>query len=232
MISIIIPALNEEKYLPKLLENIKKQELNDYEVIVADFNSKDKTREIAKGFGCKIAKGGLPPEGRNNGAKKAKGNLLFFIDADSLLSKNFFNNTLNEIKKKSLDVGSCRTYPLSSNLIDQLYFWLFNLWIAATQFFYPNASGSCIFCKKSLHNKIRGFDEKIRLSEDMDYVKRASKYGKFGILKNAKAYTSVRRFEKEGRFQLGLKLFLSVVYRIIFGEIKTDIFKYKLGGKK
>ena len=93
MISIIIPALNEENYLPKLLKNIKKQELKDYEVIVADTNSKDGTRQTAKKFKCEIVKGGLPPEGRNNGAKKAKGTLLFFIDADSLLSKNFFNGT-------------------------------------------------------------------------------------------------------------------------------------------
>ncbi len=232
MISIIIPTLNEEKYLPKLFENIKKQNLKDYEIIVADADSKDKTRQIAKKFKCKVVKGGSPPQGRNNGAKKAKGKFLFFIDADSLLSKNFFNRSLKQIKKRDLSLGSCKTYPLSTNLIDKIYFGLFNFWIMATQYFYPNASGSCIFCSKEIHNKIKGFDEKIKLSEDMDYVKRASKYGKFGLLKNAKAYTSVRRFEVEGRFKLGLKLFLSAIYRLIFGEIRSDIFKYGFRYKK
>ena len=51
MLSIIIPAYNEERYLPKLLNCIKKQTYRDYEVIVADANSKDKTRQIAKKFG-------------------------------------------------------------------------------------------------------------------------------------------------------------------------------------
>ena len=58
MISIIIPTWNEEECLPKLLECIKKQSYKDYEIIVADANSKDKTVTIAKKHGCKIVKSG------------------------------------------------------------------------------------------------------------------------------------------------------------------------------
>ena len=106
------------------------------------------------------------------------------------------------------------------------------MWIFATQFFYPNASGSGICCKKWLHKKVKGFDEKIRLSEDMDYARRCGKHGKFRILKTAKSYISMRRFEKEGRFNVGMKLFLSAVYRLIFGEIRSDVFKYNLRYRK
>ena len=80
MISIIIPTLNEEKYLPKLLDCIRKQSYKDYEIIVADSNSKDKTRQIAKKYGCRIVKGGMPAKGRNNGAKAAKSEILLFVD--------------------------------------------------------------------------------------------------------------------------------------------------------
>ncbi len=74
MISIIIPTLNEEKYLPKLLRSIKEQDFKEeLEIIVADANSEDKTREIAKKFSCKIVEGGLPAKARNEGAKIAKG---------------------------------------------------------------------------------------------------------------------------------------------------------------
>jgi len=48
MLSIIIPALNEENYLPRLLDCFKKQNFKDYEIIVADADSKDKTREVAR----------------------------------------------------------------------------------------------------------------------------------------------------------------------------------------
>lgn len=228
MISIIIPTYNEEKYLPKLLDCIKKQAYKDYEIIVADANSRDKTRQIAKKYGCRIAKGGMPAVGRNNGAKKAKGDILLFLDADAQFNEDFLKNAVNEFKERKLDVAGCYVHPLSNNLIDKVFFGIFNLWIYATQFFYPNASGSGIFCKKRLHKKVRGFDEKIRLSEDMDYAKRCGKYGRFGIIKSAKSYVATRRFEKEGRLKVGFKLFLSAIYRIFFGEIKSDIFKYNL----
>ena len=86
MLSIIIPALNEENYLPLLLESIKKQDFKDYEIIVADAGPKDKTVQIAKNYGCKIAPGGLPAKGRNQGAKIAQGDLLLFITADTFFS--------------------------------------------------------------------------------------------------------------------------------------------------
>lgn len=232
MISIITPTFNEEKYLPKLLECIKKQTHKDYEIIVADADSKDKTRQMARKYGCRIVKGGLPAVGRNNGAKFAKGDIFLFLDADVQFSKDFLQNAIDESKERNLDVAGCYIHPLGNNAIDKIFFGIFNFWIFITQFFYPNASGSGIFCKKWLHVKVRGFDESIKLSEDMDYVKRCGKFGKFRILRTAKSYISMRRFEKEGRFKVGFKLFLSAVYRIIFGEIRRDVFKYNLRYRK
>ncbi|MBI2653119.1 glycosyltransferase [Candidatus Woesearchaeota archaeon] len=228
MISIIIPTFNEEEYLPKLLSCIKKQAYKDYEIIVADADSSDKTRQIAKRHGCKIVNGGMPAVGRNNGAKSAKWDVLLFLDADLQFDSNFLKNAIGEFEEQKLDAAGCYIRPLSNNIIDKILFGIFNLWIFATQFFYPNASGSGIFCKKWLHKKINGFDETIRLSEDMDYVKRCGKHGKFRIIKSAKSYVAMRRFENEGRLKVGLKLLLSALYRIFFGEIRSDIFKYNL----
>ena len=232
MISIIIPTFNEEEYLPRLLESIKKQAYKNYEIIVADADSADKTRQIAKRYGCRVVKGGMPAIGRNNGAKAAKGDILLFLDADSLIGKDFVKDSLKDIEKRKLDVAGCYLYPLSKNPIDIIFLEIFNLWIFITQFFYPNACGSGIFCKKLLHEKVKGFDETIKLSEDMDYVKRCGKYGKFRIIKNSKLIYSMRRYSKEGRFRVGFKLFLSALYRIIFGEIKSDVFKYDLRYRK
>lgn len=232
MISIIIPAFNEEKYLPKLLECIKHQTYKNYEVIVADADSIDKTSQMAKKYGCKIAKGGMPAAGRNSGAKIAKGSILLFLDADVQLGKYFLRNMLDEFTERELDIAGCYIYPSSSNIIDKIFFGIFNFWTFLTQFFYPNASGSGIMCKKWLHKKINGFDETIKLSEDMDYVKRCGRYGKFGIIKSAKSFVAMRRFETEGRFKVGFKLFLSAIYRIFFGEIRSNIFHYNLRYRK
>ena len=230
MLSIIIPTLNEEKYLQKLLDSIKKQSFKNYEIIAADFNSKDKTREIARKHKCKITNGGTPPIARNNGAKVAKGDIFFFVDADCVINKSFLQRALKEIKGKNLDAAGCYAVPRSKKIFDRVTFALFNFWVYIAQFFYPNAAFG-IFCKKDLHSKIKGFDESIRLSEDMNYVKRAGKYGKFRILKSVKINTSVRRFEEEGRLRLILKLFLSGLHRLFFGEIKSDVFKYRFGHK-
>lgn len=232
MISIIIPAYNEEKYLPKLLERIKKQSYTSYEIIVADADSKDKTREIAKKNGCRIVKGGMPAAGRNQGAKAAKGDILLFLDADSLIDSDFLKNSLQDFMARKLDIAGTYLKPLSGKLIDRIFLGIFNVWVYATQFFYPNACGSGIFCKKWLHEKANGFDEGILLSEDMDYAKRCGKLGKFRIIKNASVIYSMRRYDKEGRFKVGLKLLLSAFYRLFFGEIKSDVFKYNLRYRK
>jgi len=165
MITIIIPTLNEENCLPKLLECIRSQTYKNYEVIVADASSKDKTREIAKKFGCKVVKsGGLPGIGRNNGAKAAKGNILFFIDADVEFGNNFLKNCVEEFNSRKLDIAGLYIHPQGNNIFDKIFLGVFNFWTFSTQLFYPNASGSGIMCKKWIHEKANGFDEKIRFS--------------------------------------------------------------------
>ena len=232
MISIIIPAFNEEKYLPGLLECIKKQTYGDYEIIVADANSRDKTRQIAKKNGCRVVKGGMPAVGRNNGANAAKGDIFLFLDADSLIDWDFLKNSLEDFEKRKLDVAGSLLYPASNKTVDKIFIAVFNIWACATQFFYPNACGTGIFCRNWLHKKVNGFDDSIKLSEDMDYVKRCGRIGKFRILKNSKVVYSMRRYFKEGRLKVGFKLLISAFYRPLFGEIRSDVFKYDLKYRK
>jgi glycosyltransferase involved in cell wall biosynthesis len=125
MLSIIIPTLDEEKYLPILLSQIKKQNFSDFEIIVADAGSKDKTVEIAKSFGCQVTNGGLPAKGRNEGAKITRGEIFLFLDADNIfLPENFLKNLLEEFEKRNLGVASFPIYP-AGNWFDKIaYFFL------------------------------------------------------------------------------------------------------------
>ena len=231
MISIIIPAWNEEKFLPRLLECIKSQTYDNYEVIVADAGSTDKTKSIAEKAGCKVVKGGMPGPGRNNGAKAAKGELLIFLDADCTIEKDFLKDAIEEFKWRNLDVCGVYLTPDVKNIRNFFFLGSFNFWIWITQSFYPNAAASGIICKKPLHEKINGFDETVILSEDMDYVNRAGKLGKFRILIKPKLIFSMRRYEKAG-MKTGCNLLLSVFYRAFFGEIRKDVFKYNLKNRK
>jgi len=226
MLSIIIPTLNEEKYLPLLLCSIKKQEFRDYEIIVADADSSDKTRAIAQSFGCKIIKGGIPARGRNEGAKIAKGNKFLFFDADNIyLPKNFFQILLNEFEKRKLDVASFPIYP-QGNGFDKFAYRLYNFWVKSVQKFFPYATNS-ILARREIHKKIGGFDEQITIAEDHDYAKRAVKVGRFGFIKTEPVLTSIRRFERDGRFKTYSKYLLAGFYMGIFGPVKKDIFKYR-----
>ena len=168
----------------------------------------------------------------NNGAKAAKGDLLLFLDADVQFDRDFLKKALNEINKRKFDVAGVHISPLSNNFIDKIYLKIFNSCIFVTQFFYPNASGGAIFCKKWLHKKVNGFDRTIVLGEELDYVQRCGKYGKFRIIESAKGYISMRRFDNEGRLKVGFRHFLSALYRIFFGQIRSNIFNYNLRYKK
>jgi len=227
MLSIIIPTLNEEKYLPILLKEIQKQNFSDgFEIIVADAGSQDRTIEIARAFGCKIAPGGLPAKGRNEGAKVAEGDTLLFMDADDIyLPTNFLKQLLEEFEKRNLDVASFPICP-QGNGFDRIAYGNYNLWARISQNFLPHATNS-ILVKKENFEKIGGFDEEIKMAEDHEFVRRAAKFGKFGFIKTEPVLTSTRRFERDGRLKTYLKYLIAGLHMFFLGKIKSDIYNYQ-----
>ncbi len=227
MLSIIIPTLNEEKYLPLLLKEIKKQNFDSpYEIIVADAGSEDKTVQIAQSSGCRVAKGGLPARGRNEGAKIAKGDLFLFLDADIIfLPQNFFEKLIKEFKERNLDIASFSVCA-NGNKFDKLAFKVSYFWINLTQNFLAHAY-NVILVKRKIHKTIGGFDEEIKMAEDHAYARAASKFGKFGFIKTEPILTSSRRFDRDGRLKTYLKYFLAGLYMFFRGNIKADIFQYR-----
>ncbi|MFC1630092.1 glycosyltransferase [Patescibacteria group bacterium] len=237
MLSIIIPTLNEEEYLPLLLKSIKKQDFSDYEIIVSDAASQDKTREIAESFGCKIVDGGLPAKGRNQGAKVARGNLLLFLDAETLIPEGFLGKALHEFKKRNLDVAGCNLEPVKEAWMSKFVslrfgYNLFYNWPAqALESVYPYAA-SFILIKKDIHERLGGFDETIKISEDHSYVRRAAKVGKFGILRFSPLPLFLRRIEKQGLIRTVAKYFFCNIFNVFLGDVRTDIFHYTFGQYK
>ena len=233
MLSIIIPTYNEQEYLPFLLRSIIVQSYKDYEIIISDNHSTDRTREIALEFGARVVDGGMPAAGRNRGAEAAKGEILLFLDSDVVLPDPWFlQMTVAEFEKRKLGVATCRVLPLSKKPVDKIFHAAFNYFMWVTQASVPHAPGFCIFARRDVHRSINGFDEEIKLAEDHDYVRRASKIAKFSILKTYKIPVSVRRFERDGRFNVAVKYLLSELYMRTKGQIKSDIFNYTFGYPK
>ncbi len=228
MLSIIIPVLNEEKDLPLLLASIKKQNFRDYEIIIADANSTDRTVEIAKSYGCAVVAGGLPAKGRNEGAKVAEGNIFLFIDAEAVFQERFLEKALLKFKERKLDIASCGLEPITENKAYKiLHNILYNLPARLLEDVFPYAS-NFILVKKEIHQRIGGFDEEIILGEDHAYVRKGAKIAKFGFLKSIKLTLLPRRFQNEGWLTISAKYYFCNLYNIFFGNVRSNIFKYNL----
>ena len=228
MISIIIPTYNEEKYLPKLLKSIKKQSYKNYEIIVPDNNSKDKTRKIAKSFGCSIVKGGSFSQAWNSGAKKARHDLLL-ICADTVLPNNFMKSFLDKIRKDRVDIATCFVKANSKDFSHWLFFSIKNILNYIGRWPILHASSQCIFVKKKIFTKVNGFDTTLILGEEHDFVTRAAKHGKFKFYKDIYVLCSPRRIIREGFLKISVKTLYSEFYRTFIGKIKKPIYKYEYG---
>ena len=199
ILSIIIPTYNEEEYLPVLLDSIKKQNFEDYEVIIADANSTDKTREIASEYGCIITEGGMPAVGRNNGAKIAKGEYLLFLDSDLKLTDDYLRDTVYEFQMERLGIAITQMKALSKKSEDQLLHYLANQFMIGVEKIKPHGAGCYgIIAKKELHEKCGGFNEDLTFGEDSDYIKRLGKVERFKVLRKPRIGVSTRRLEEEG----------------------------------
>ncbi|MBU1032594.1 MAG: glycosyltransferase [Patescibacteria group bacterium] len=232
--SIVIPTKNEEVHLPALLSTIKSQTYRDFEVIVADAFSTDKTREIARAFGAQVVDGGMPGPGRNRGAEVARGDIIIFLDADVRLpSSKYLEDCWHEMEYKKLALASCKVIPLSSKPIDRALHEAYNAYALATEKIRPHAPGFCILVRRRVHQSINGFDEEVVIAEDHDYVQRAARLGhKFGVLRSHPIAVSVRRLDKDGRLSIALKYVFVEMRMMTSGSVKGDMpFNYEMGGE-
>ncbi len=224
MLSIIIPARNEEKIIGRLLKSIKSQNF-DCEIIVGNDGSTDKTAKIAGKYARVVTgKWGHPGSVRNACAKIAKGNYLLFLDADVVLPNNFLNQNFKEFIDRKMVSATTYVKPLSNKLVDMfIHGFGYNLFYFLLQRISPLACGFCIFCRKDIFIKVGGFDRSITLGEDHDLVRKSTEYGRFGILHGPKIKVSVRRLETEGRLKYLLKMVKAALFMTFKGPIRGEI---------
>jgi glycosyltransferase involved in cell wall biosynthesis len=228
-LSIIIPTKNEEGYLSLLLHSIKEQTFQPKEIIIADAQSTDKTRAIAKKYHCIVTTGGNHPSiGRNKGAAIAKSSVLLFLDADVILpDKTFLEETVGEFQEKKLGVACCLAMIKQGRWIDWLGIEFANLYFTVTERFVKHGVGYCTFVRRDIQSKIGGYDEKIVIGEDIDYVTRASTLGHFRFLHSKKIIISLRRYEVEGRMKLVLKYIYTMMILLCKVKIAPRRISYR-----
>lgn len=205
LFSVVIPALNEEKYLPVLLSDLAKQTFTDFEVIVVDGNSDDKTVELCHSFDQKLRLQVLisPVRNvstqRNLGASKAQADWIIFMDADNQLPHYFLQGIKFQIERyPTVDLFTCLLESKAYTGPDKPLVELANIGIELYSKIKPTALGALIGARQTVWKKAP-FNDTLKYSEDYAFITDAVANGfRFKILKQPRFSYSLRRFKKDG----------------------------------
>ena len=217
--SIIIPAYNEEKYLPETLKAVAKA-INAIEfsgeVIVVDNNSTDKTAEVAESYGASVVFESFEQiaRARNRGAESAKGKYLIFLDADTILPECLLKRSLDNLMNKEYCGGGVTVdfdVPQDKFITAFKDFWNY---ISAKR---SLAAGSYLYVLRECYEAVGGFNENLYASEEIWFSRKCIKWGKrhnkiFKVIDDIKIITSSRKMEIFSTF----RLYSAMIFFMIF----------------
>ena len=192
--SIIIPCHNEEGYVLRLLIALENQTfpIGDFEIIVVDNNSSDKTAAVIWQF-AEHTKLNLRmmheynlgvSKARNYGAQNSKGESMVFLDADNLVPIDFLDYLDDFMKTTGCIAGTFRVLPDENDWKGSFVFWILEL----IKCYFPRPFGKS-FVRSDIFNYVNGFDENIVLGENVDLLIRIKKL----VRANSKNFSHVRR---------------------------------------
>ena len=198
--SIIIPTKNEEKLIENCIISVLNQKTTKpYEVILVDTQSKDNTINIVSKYPVKIIT--ETQKGKSvavkTGSQHAKGNILCFTEADCIVTPHWLNAIEESLSSSPNTVGVTGLYSFFPNTSP--YNTLATIILSAGSFFfyvlYKNHAfrGTNFAIKKSIYNKIGGFNQNMHEMHDVELGLRAGKLGKIHLNPRMKIKTSDRR---------------------------------------
>lgn len=220
-ISIIIPAHNEEEFLPGTLEALARQNYPRYETIVVANGCTDRTAEVVQGRCTRfydLKERGLGPA-RNMGAAKARGDLLLFLDADTILEPDALAEIGRKFKRRHA-MGTIKGVPDSKKLSYKVIYFVKNGIHAAHL---HHGSSGVILCWKDYFDAVGGFNNELYLRENSDLMKKLRSFGKYKYIGSTPAVTSMRRYEQKGTLDMAL-LWLRVWYLSNFSDIRNKTY--------
>lgn len=212
MVSVIIPVYNEEKLIGRTLAQFTQQLMGkfDIELIVSDGGSQDRTREIAAEYPCRIVehtemRKQTIGEGRNVGAAAARGDILFFLNADTIIDNHdvdgFLTQSFLALRPADVVAVTCSVhiYPEEATRTDRIVHGMLNWYFYSLNVIGMGMGrGECQIIKKEAFEKVGGNQNHIAAGEDFDLFTRLIRIGKIRYLRSLRVYESPRRFRKYG----------------------------------
>jgi glycosyltransferase involved in cell wall biosynthesis len=211
----VIPALNEERHVGALLSDVADQTRRADEVIVVDAGSEDGTTSVIECFPDVILLSGTAPvaAGRNLGGRRARGDVLIFLDADVRLQRGFFEGFLEEFEDRRLDVACPSYVPHRSTPLISGVHAFFNLLFVLFERLLPSGAGHCIAVRRETFRESRGFDPTLKF-DDIELIRRLSEGRRFGIVAQ-RVYVSDRRYREHGVPRMVLRyLLMSLLFAL------------------
>lgn len=221
-ISVIIPTLNEEKYLPALLETLKPQMKKGDEIIVVDGGSADKTVKLAKANGCRVLE--LKSRGigvaRTHGAKNARNDIVAFMDADTTVTEGWLER-IRLAFGEQIDAYYGYAFFQRENFVQGLLYDVFSHFVFfVSNIFrllgYPNLPpNNFAFRRKSF---LASGGQKPVICEEFEWALRMrNKKLRINFDRGSVVWTSNRRFKKQGFFGV-LGLWLHACILLLSGK--------------
>ena len=237
MISVIIPTLNEESTIGKMLCQFSPDLIEQYgiELIVCDGGSSDQTVGVAKQKAHKV----LHPmssrrqtigEGRNLGARSSTGDVLFFFNADVRFEDldRLFGVMLERLNGPKIAAATCPVYvyPEEQTILDLIYHEIHNLHIWFLNLLgFGTGRGECHVIKRESFFEAGGYDDQLAAGEDFDLFRRLSKLGKIKFVWSLKVYESPRRYRKLGYLRVTLYWFLNALSILLFRRSYSKVWE-------
>lgn len=236
--SIIIPTLNEEKLIEQLLRQISQKELKEkynYEIIVSDGGSTDRTIEISKMYSDKVIvhnekrKQNIS-EGRNKGAENSEGRILIFLNGDIRIKEpdRFFEAIEKKFVPSSFLAMTCSVYvfPEEETLADKIFLGFYNVYFYSLNLIkYGMGRGECQIIRREVFDKVGGYKTNLAAGEDMELYGRIRKIGKILFVRDLIIYESPRRYRRYGHVKILLSWFVNSFYIVFFRRSKSKEWK-------
>lgn len=238
--SVVIPAYNEAALLPRLLDSLDAARARfaggagAIEIVVGNNASTDATADIARGRGCVVAdvEKRTIAAARNGGARMARGRVLCFVDADSIMHPDTFNAIEAAMADGRCAVGASgvRMERMSPGIAVT---WC--LLVPMTRL--AKLDTGVVFCRREDFAAVNGYNEDLLVAEDVDFMHRLKRLGRrrgarFRRLSGARTITSTRKFDRYGDWHY-LPLMLKLPFALIFARarMRRGVWEYWYGGR-
>jgi len=232
MVSVIIPTYREEKRIEACLKSVAAQTVGReaIETIVVDSAGPDRTRELAGKYADKVialAERGVG-KARNAGAREAHGDILLFLDADTVLHPEFIERLERYYERHDAVCVAGRLRALRCarpglRAYGALHYRAVNTAMALSAIAgSPLFSTVCCSCRTAAFDTLGGFDETLAVGEDLKFSLGMGRIGRCRVLPGPPAATSLRRSEALG-VREGIMIFLRSYFRILFRKKRPGI---------